>query len=147
MMRYIYIFILSSIAFNISAQCVKCTSVDEAFKEPKKVKELIVNPYVTGVGLEEFPENIELLENIEILYLTDHGFTEVPKELGLLQNLKELSLAGNLLESIPEEIFELKNLKELILFSNNFTEESATKLKKELKKKRPKLKVLIDWEE
>lgn len=138
---FLLLFIISNFSFG---QCQKCSSIDEASKEPEKVKSLIINGYMNPDGpFEVFPKEIETFKNLEILYLSDQQFTEVPEFIGNLTNLKELSLAGGILEKIPDAIFKLKNLKELLLNDNEFSEEYMAELKVKLKQELPKTKVIL----
>ncbi|MCW4467990.1 hypothetical protein OGH69_03350 [Flavobacterium sp. MFBS3-15] len=140
------LFIAAAFALSIASygQCIKCSSIEEALKDPAKVKSISINPNVGGEYLEEIPADIKLFINLEELMLTDHGLMAVPKEIGTLAKLKTLSLAGNALEELPEEIFQLKNLKELILFDNAFSEEYLQELKEKTKKELPKVKLMTD---
>ncbi len=133
--------ILSSL---ISAgQCVKCSSFEEANKDPLKVKSIIVNPYTTDITLDEFPENIGDFTNCETLFLVGHNFTTISADIGKLTKLKELSFAECMLTDIPDEIFELKQLKELILWENQFSEETVQKIKAKAKAELPNTKLRI----
>lgn len=132
---------LSAISYG---QCIKCSSFEEALKDPVKVKTISINPNVGGEYLEEIPADIKQFTNLEELMITDHGLMAVPKEIGTLAKLKTLSLAGNALEELPEEIFQLKQLKELMLFDNAFSEEYLEELKAKAKKELPKTKLMTD---
>ncbi|WP_294820430.1 hypothetical protein [uncultured Flavobacterium sp.] len=134
-------FILSAASYG---QCIKCSSFEEALKDPAKVKSISINPNAGGEYLEEIPVSIKQFTNLEELMLTDHGLMAVPKEIGSLAKLKTLSLAGNALEELPEEIFQLKQLKELILFDNAFSEEYLESLHSRAKKEMPKTKLMTD---
>ncbi|MDX5448364.1 MAG: hypothetical protein LPK47_08300 [Bacteroidota bacterium] len=126
------------------AQCEKCTSFEEAFKDPSMVRSIMINSWQSGVSLDSIPENIGVFENLEILYLSDHNFNSVPPSLADLKKLRELSFAGCQFTDVPEEIFQLTQLNELILLNNAFSSEKVMELKKRFAEEMPKTKVLIN---
>ena len=127
---------------SIYAQCVDCNSLEEALKEPTKVKTLKINGFMHE-ALEEVPASIGELVNLEILYLTDHEFTTIPKEIGQLKALKEISLSGTQITELPEEFFGLSNLKEVLLMNTAMEEEYKSELKAKFKEKLPKTMTMI----
>lgn len=127
-----------------NAQCEDCNSLDEALKEPLKVKTIKINANMHGIRLDSIPVAIAQCKNLKILYLSDHHFTSIPKEIAELQKLKELSLAGSKCTQLPDEIFSLKQLNEIILFDNNFSEAYKEELKARFKKELPKTKLMMD---
>lgn len=143
-MRLFISSILISLSLAVSAQCVNCNSLEEALKDPKKVKSLKVNPWQHGITMEELPASIGELENLEVLFLTGHAFHSIPPEIGKLKKLKELGFAETELIDLPDELFELRQLKELILLNTTLSEEYKEKIKPLLKEKLPKTKVFIN---
>ena len=142
-MKKIITIFFTLLSISSFSQCVKCESLEEAQINVEIVKSIQINPY-SGGELSAIPSSIGDFLNLEELYLTDLELTVVPKEIGKLKNLKSLSFAGNSLKNLPEEIFLLENLEELILFSNEFSPAYKIKLKKEIEKKLPKTKLMID---
>jgi Leucine-rich repeat (LRR) protein len=136
---------LAILLFSVGglAQCVKCKSLSEAEKDPKKVTSLLLNSYLNNDELEKVPASIFTFTNIQELFFTDYGFTEIPKEIGLLTQLKILSFAGNNLTQVPDEIFKLTQLKELILVNNQFSDEYIEQLEKKAKEKLPNTRVML----
>lgn len=143
-MKQILILTLSCLSILVHAQCVDCRQLEEALKEPEKVKTLKFNAGREGVYIEDLSDDIGLLVNAEIIYLSDHPFTSVPSSIAKLKKLKELSFAGCELTKLPEEIFTMAHLKELILLNNDFSEEYKTEIKARFKKEMPKTMVLIN---
>lgn len=127
---------------SIYAQCVDCNSLEEALKDPTKVKTLKVNGYMHE-SMEEIPPSIGELVNLEILYLTDQEFTAIPVEIGQLKNLKEISFSGTQITAVPEEIFGLTNLKEVLLMNTAMEDEYKKELKALFKEKLPKTMTMI----
>lgn len=125
------------------AQCSDCKTLEEAFKEPEKVKHLKVSSFLSGDVLEEFPENIDTFVNVEVIYLSGHEFSQVSKDITQLKKLQVLSFAECMIEELPEEIFEMVNLKELILLGNPFSEEYKLEIKAKFKAKMPRTKVFL----
>jgi len=56
--------------------------------------------------------HLELLKVLDLSYL---NLNQIPQEISCLKNLEELNLAGNYIKELPEEIYNLKNLKILNL--------------------------------
>lgn len=139
--------LLLALSFLISlvsaGQCEKCSSFEEAKKDPLQVKSIIVNPYTTDITLDEFPDNIGAFTNCETLFLVGHNFTTISEDIGKLTKLRELSFAECMLTDVPDEIFQLKNLKELILWENPFSEETIEKIKAKAKAELPNTKLRI----
>ncbi|MDW3646671.1 MAG: hypothetical protein R8P61_06405 [Bacteroidia bacterium] len=127
---------------SLYAQCVDCNSLEEALKEPAKVKTLKINAYMHE-SLEEVPPSIGELVNLEILYLTDHEFTTIPSEIGQLKNLKEISFSGSPITAVPEEIFGLTKLKEVLLMNTAMDDAYKKELKALFKEKLPKTMTMI----
>lgn len=144
-MKYLLIALLNIVfVFQIQAQCSDCNSLEEALKDPRKVKELKMNgTRIDAVALDEIPAAIGEMVNLKILYLSDFNFTSVPPEIKHLKKVKEISFAGCKLTSLPDEIYELKKLREIILFGNEFSEETIQNIKNRFKKESPKVRVMI----
>ena len=143
-MRITALLVLCFFSFQSFGQCVDCTSIQEALKNPEMVKTLKINSWIHDTKLNSIPKSIDKLINVELIYLTDHDITKLPRSINKLSKLKELSLAGCKLESLPEEVFELKNLSLLILLYNKFSNESIITLQKKVKDKMPQTKLLIN---
>lgn len=136
-------FLLFSVA-SLKAQ--EYTSLEDALKEPEKVKNLAINTWVSKKPkLDSIPAAIGKLKNLRVLFLTDQNLSTLPKEVAQLTQLEELSLAGNQFKTLPDCVYELaklKKLKELILFDNPLTKEEIKKIKQSFKN----VKVLLDEE-
>ena len=143
-MKFLITSIFISFSITASAQCVDCNSLEEALKDPKKVKSLKVNPWQHGISMDELPASIGELENIEVLFLTGQAFHSIPPEIAKLKKLRELGFAESELTSIPDDLFELTQLKELILLNTTLSEEYKEKIRPILKEKLPKTKVFLN---
>lgn len=125
-------------------QCVKCTSLEEALKQPLMVKSLSINSGMHNMMLENFPKSILKLVNLETLLLTDHHIVSIPESIGELKQLKVLSFGGCRLTKLPNSIYSLSHLQELILFDNRFSEKYVSEIKSTCEKLIPRVKLLID---
>ena len=78
--------------------------------------------YITGIRifslLEDFPEIICKLKNLEGLDLSHNDITKIPNSIGQLKRLKKLSLSHNKLKTLPENMGNLKKLTKLYLSNN-----------------------------
>lgn len=142
-MKTTWLAAISLVSTFTFGQCIKCTSMEEAMKDPEKVISIKLNPYGDN-ATDEVPETIGNFPSLKELLITDMELGFVPKGIGKLSTLRVLGLAGNNLETLPEEIFQLKNLEELILFSNAFPEDYKAKLEKKVKEQLPKTILRID---
>jgi Leucine-rich repeat (LRR) protein len=88
------------------------TSLKKASKNPEKVYRLDLS----FQQLTEFPKEILLFKNLQVLDLQGNKIKELPEELGTLSNLQKLNLKGNRLETIS--ISKLKYLEDLNLSEN-----------------------------
>lgn len=106
----------------------------------------IVGLQLACQGIDEIPQSISCLSNLEslfivdndlkgglpsslfnlsklkILYVTSAGLREISADLGRLTNLEELYLHHNELTSLPWEIQNLEKLKGLYVFGNQISE-------------------------
>lgn len=78
---------------------------------------------ITGIGfygqpLKNFPPDLFLLQNLEVLALTNTNLSRISHDIGGFEALKELYLGGNLFETIPNEIGKLKNLQVLYILED-----------------------------
>ncbi|CCG52997.1 Hypothetical protein precursor [Flavobacterium indicum GPTSA100-9 = DSM 17447] len=143
MKQLIFLLLLSFSSLSF-AQCVKCTSLEEATKEPLKVKSLQLNSYLTEEEISDFPKEIEKMTNLEILYFTDFEITEIPDFIGNLRELKSISFSGTTIKSLPSSLLNLKKLKELILFNTSIPNEFLVNFEKQLKVDIPSCKILFE---
>ncbi len=88
--------------------------------------------FLSNKNLEEIPEWVFKLKNLETLSLYNNKITKIPEWLSKLVNLKVLLLSNNKITKIPEWVFKLKNLEILSLYNNKITEipEWISKLEK-----------------
>lgn len=73
---------------------------------------------LTGNKLENLPDGIGQLLELEILSLSQNALKRLPKSIGNLKSLKDLDLEENNLENLPVEIGNLTNLRKLMLSYN-----------------------------
>jgi len=66
------------------------------------------------------------------LKLEENQLNEIPQSIGKLKNLQELYLQKNKLKTLPESIFQLKQLKVLFLWDNELPDELINRLIQEL---------------
>lgn len=68
------------------------------------------------------PEEIYLLESLELLTIDSHRLTDIPPCIGKLKNLKYLTLLSLNVTSLPKELTELRSLQKIKIevFSPNF---------------------------
>jgi len=71
--------------------------------------------------MEEIPDWIVELENLEVLDLSDNSIMWVPGIIGKLKNLKELYLSGNGIMHIDDGLGKLDDLEVLHLQRNDFS--------------------------
>ncbi len=79
----------------------------------------IVNLNLEDCTIEKIPNEIGLLENLEILKLKNNMVSSLPSSFSRLKSLKKLDLSSNQLESFPNVLLELPNLRSLDLSQNN----------------------------
>lgn len=124
MMKFYFAALWAIIVSNLSAQRLLSTS--ELEKQPtfysleKAVanKDKVYKLNLSKQKLEEFPMEILLFQNLQVLILANNQITEIPKEINQLQNLQVLHLAKNKIKKLPETIGDLKNLHTLYLSRN-----------------------------
>ena len=86
-----------------------------------KLHELHISElYLSGVGLSEFPKNINKLLFLKKLNLSDNLIKNIP-DLSNLKDLKELYLRNNLIENIEGTNIDKLNLNILRLSYNNIS--------------------------
>lgn len=90
------------------------TSIEEAMKKPDKVYKL----YLTDQKLDQFPLEVFMFKNLQVLNLSDNKIKAVPAEINTLKNLTELNLADNKISELPPEIGDLQNLRTFYLAKN-----------------------------
>lgn len=115
---------------NISAR--NCTDIADQIRNLKQLKVLRFRdgPTVTlpflheptkHFAMEEIPDWIAELENLEVLDLSGNNIMWVPGVLGKLKNLKKLYLEGNNIMHVDDDLGKLGNLEVLHLQWNNFS--------------------------
>lgn len=91
-----------------------------------KLHELHISElYLSGVGLNEFPKNINKLLFLKKLNLSDNLIKNIP-DLSNLKDLKELYLRNNLIENIEGKNIDKLNLIILRLSYNNISKLNLT---------------------
>ena len=89
---------------------------------PDSISKKIKVIYVFNGILEELPETIGELRDLERLECVSNNLHSLPESFGQLEKLWDLRLDKNKLKTLPESFVNLKNLKELNLNSNLLTE-------------------------
>lgn len=89
-------------------------SLEEALKQPEKVKRLILK----RKKLESIPKEILHLQDLEELNLTGNRLSILPKEILKLKKLKKLNLSRNRFQEFPEILVEMYWLQYLDLWDN-----------------------------
>lgn len=69
--------------------------------------------------IEQLPDTIYCMENLQILDLNNNQLHKLPESIGQLKNLKKLNLCSNNIKELPSSFGELKNLSELYLNKND----------------------------
>src|SRR5580765_4046657 len=87
----------------------RCTSLEEAFKDPKRVTVLILD----RTPLKTLPKKIGELENLRVLILNRNNLTKIPKEIAKLTNLKSVYLGGSPKLNFTDVIKKLSRLPNL----------------------------------
>lgn len=100
-----------------------------------KTKKQVTKLNLSGLNLEEFPENIFEYPNLTKLVLSNNKIKTIPKEIVTLKKLKVLDLANNEISVLQSSVFKLPKLSTLNLFGNKIkkfpkqiTESSIQKL-------------------
>ena len=89
-------------------------SLEEAMKEPEKVYKLSLQ----GSKLKEFPMEVLVFKNLQVLNLSENKIKNIPPEIKELKYLQILNLQDNKIREVPGEIGSLRNLKVLYLAHN-----------------------------
>lgn len=89
----------------------------EEFKRMNKIKELHIN-----VSINELPDCIEYLKDIEVLYIYGNNLISISDKIGTLEKLKKLTIRDTYVSKLPDTLANLKNLTKLYLDYNNFVE-------------------------
>jgi Leucine-rich repeat (LRR) protein len=115
-------------------------SLDEALKEPSRVKKLSLNDIgdslspeigklvnlesllIEHSSIKYLPDSFVNLVRLSALYIRDCGFESIPKQLFGLKNLRSLSITMCNIESIPPELASLQNLWVFSLRANRLKE-------------------------
>ena len=88
---------------------------------PTTVFKGIYTLFLARKSLQEIPNCIENLNNLEQILLSDNQLKSLPESFGNLQNLRQLELNNNQLTTLPESIGILQNLANLNLGYNKLT--------------------------
>ncbi|MCZ2355348.1 MAG: leucine-rich repeat domain-containing protein [Bacteroidia bacterium] len=88
--------------------------LDEALKSPEKVYKLSLS----DKKYTEFPKEILVFKNLQVLNLNRNKIKELPADISTLKNLRELSLYKNKLVHLPKEFCELTRLESCYLGKN-----------------------------
>jgi Leucine-rich repeat (LRR) protein len=91
--------------------------IDEAINELVILNKIRIGFFAYDIGLENIPENLFNITNIEILNLSNNNISYIPISICKLKNLKELYLNENNFLIFPENICMLEQLQELILIN------------------------------
>lgn len=75
--------------------------------------------HLTGLGIPTIPENIIILENLEVINLNKNYISWFPSTFTRLINLRVLIVSENDLLSLPSDINKLKNLEKLFISDNS----------------------------
>ena len=81
--------------------------------------------YFFSNQLEDFPEGLYGIIQLEKISLANNKLIEVPESLGELENLEWLDLSANQITTLPTSITNLKKLKKLNLDGNPLNPELA----------------------
>ncbi len=82
------------------------TSLEEAMKEPDKVRRLVLK----NKKLKEIPAEIFLFKNLVELDLRGNKIKNIPAQIAALTKLRYLNLSRNDIDSIPAAFGDLKSL-------------------------------------
>jgi Leucine-rich repeat (LRR) protein len=94
--------------------CYIYTTIEKASKTPDAIYVLDL----TKSKLKDFPLEVLVFKNLNILKLGKNKITSVPDGLSKLIFLQELDLGKNKLDAFPGCIVELRQLKKLVLNQN-----------------------------
>jgi Leucine-rich repeat (LRR) protein len=96
---------------------IGCHSMHEAMENPESVIKLDLSKQ----KLQDFPEDIRKLTNLQYLDLSKNKISSVPAWIGELKNLQFLILSKTKIDSFPPQFGDLINLKELIMNRSELT--------------------------
>jgi len=91
-------------------------SLEQSESQLKEATELDL----AGKGIENLPDEFEVLTNLEKINLSHNDFTKFPKVLTKLPNLKTINISNNLLTKLPKSLKNLVNLEIINLSGNKF---------------------------
>jgi len=97
------------------------TTLPESIKELKNLKTLTYRTSETK-GVQEFPEILKVLTNLEELNLENQNIGKIPDYIKEFKKLKKLYLSDNVITEIPESLAELESLEVLDLYNNDIKE-------------------------
>ncbi|HEX5706065.1 MAG TPA: leucine-rich repeat protein, partial [Pyrinomonadaceae bacterium] len=96
--------------------------IEEARRSGDKSLDLSGEYDADSPKLDELPESLSQLTQLESLNLSDNQLTELPESLSRLTQLKSLNLSHNRLTELPEWMGQLARLNTLKLSGNRLTE-------------------------
>ena len=76
--------------------------IERARREHGTTLDLSFYKSILAVRLEQIPEEVFELLQLETLILSDNNIREVPERIRKLMNLKRLDLTKNLIEKVPD---------------------------------------------
>lgn len=82
----------------------------------------ITHLYMESCGLDVLPQEIGLIQTLQVLVVRDNNLTCLPPEIGLLSSLTFLNCADNLISQLPPEIGKLTNLVDFMVYGNKLVE-------------------------
>jgi GTPase SAR1 family protein len=84
-------------------------------------KELDLSKELDNEKLDELPESIGQLTQLQSLNLSNNQLKTLPESIGQLTQLQSLNLSNNQLKTLPESIGQLTQLQSINLFNNQLT--------------------------
>ncbi|MCB0400754.1 MAG: leucine-rich repeat domain-containing protein [Flavobacteriales bacterium] len=102
------------------------TSFGKQLTLPDLGAKLLKDP--AGDKLDELPEAVTQLSDLNILILRGNNLKSLPASIGNLTELKKLNLTNNQLTGLPDELGQLKNLKTLVLKGNSISAADISKI-------------------
>ena len=99
---------------------------------------------IKAKGLKKLPEEIGLLNNIEVLMLGKNDLKTLPDSISKLRSLYKLDLSYNKFKEIPKVLYKLKDSLQYLFFDGN---PMSDKKVDELRKNLPNTQITFEYEE